>query len=172
MGDAICEVHLNDNLYRLNTNAQLKIVSRKSKPKQKILRSVNEAIFKELPDKRRGSPLPKDYVQYNGKEAETDEEEVEYDIDDEDLVWLGLINVRREDDGLEPISNKLLELGIDRFEKASYFQNTDASKAHVIDNDAVCCICEDGDDSNVNQIIFCDSKSMVESFRLTKDPKI
>ncbi|KAI6172521.1 hypothetical protein M3Y98_00982200 [Aphelenchoides besseyi] len=156
MGDAICEVHLNDNLYRLNTNARLKIVSRKSKPKQKVLRPVNQAIFKEFPDKRRGSPLPKDYVQYNGKEAETDEEEVEYDIDDEDLVWLELINERREDNGLEPISNKLLELGIDRFEKASYFQNTDASKAHVIDNDAVCCICEDGDDSNVNQIIFCD----------------
>ncbi|KAI6202627.1 hypothetical protein M3Y99_01870600 [Aphelenchoides fujianensis] len=148
MADAIVEVHLDDTVYRLNTNTQLKIVSKKVKPKPKVLRVVNQAIFKEHPDKRKGSPLPEEYIQYDGKEAETDE--------DEDFVWLELINQRRASEGLGPIDEKQLERGIDRFEKASYFQNTDASKATAIDNDAVCCICEDGDDSNVNQIIFCD----------------
>jgi hypothetical protein len=47
------------------------------------LRQVNEAVFKEFPDKRRASPMPKEYIQYTGKEGETDEGEVEYDIDDE-----------------------------------------------------------------------------------------
>ncbi|KAI6225149.1 hypothetical protein M3Y99_01377200 [Aphelenchoides fujianensis] len=156
MADAIVEVHLDDTVYRLNTNTQLKIVSKKVKPKPKVLRIVNQAVFKEHPDKRKGSPLPEEYIQYDGKEAETDEDEVEYDLDDEDFVWLELINQRRASEGLGPIDEKQLERGIDRFEKASYFQNTDASKATAIDNDAVCCICEDGDDSNVNQIIFCD----------------
>jgi hypothetical protein len=57
-----------------------------------------------------------------GKEVETDEEAVEYDLDDEDLVWLELINERRKKEKLKPITEKLLEKGIDRFEKASYFQ--------------------------------------------------
>jgi hypothetical protein len=66
MGDTIYEFQLADNVYRLNTSAQLKVVSRKSEPRPKAHLKVNEAIFKEFPDKRKASPLPKDYIQYNG----------------------------------------------------------------------------------------------------------
>lgn len=37
MGDAIYEFQLNDNVYRLNTNAQLKVVSRKAEPQLKVM---------------------------------------------------------------------------------------------------------------------------------------
>lgn len=83
IGDCpIYEFQLNDNVYRLNTNAQLKVVSRKmeSRPKvcfpqrlvvftgvhRQVHHQVNQAVFKELPDKRKASPLPKEYIQYNG----------------------------------------------------------------------------------------------------------
>lgn len=68
---------------------------------------VNEAVYKEFPDKRKASPMPKEYIQYNGlnlvfrilvnslagKEVETDEEAVEYDLDDEVTFSLKIISI-------------------------------------------------------------------------------
>ena len=48
--------------------------------------------------------------------------QVEYDMDEEDAVWLELMNKHRADEELEPVSDNQLELLMDRFEKESYFE--------------------------------------------------
>lgn len=48
---------------------------------------------------------------------------------------------------------------MDRLEKESYFQAQNTPSATVgsaIDDDAVCCICQDGECHNANAILFCD----------------
>ena len=43
-------------------------------------------------------------------------------MDEEDAVWLELMNTHRVKDGIEPVSDNQLELLMDRFEKESYFE--------------------------------------------------
>jgi len=55
-----------------------------------------------------------------------------------------------------PVSKEVFELLIDNFEKESYFQSQ-ASEGHVLaDEDAICCICLDGECHSNNVILFCD----------------
>uniref|UniRef100_A0A915E1U1 Uncharacterized protein n=1 Tax=Ditylenchus dipsaci TaxID=166011 RepID=A0A915E1U1_9BILA len=107
--------------------------------------------------------MPDQYVRYNGREAETDTEQVEYDLDREDMAWLSLANDRRKHRKEKIITEGVLEKAMDRLEKESHFQLSKyGSDMHSnqqypsVDNDAACCICNDAEDSNVNQIIFCD----------------
>lgn len=80
---------------------------------------------------------------------------MEYDVDEEDTAWLGIMNEKREAAGLTPVTVDSLELLMDRLEKESYFQ-ADVSGNTVVDDDAVCCICMDGECQNTNVILFCD----------------
>nr|CAB3226261.1 peregrin-like [Phallusia mammillata] len=101
------------------------------------------------------------YYRYIEKQVEDLEEEVEYDMDEEDAVWLELMNEQREKDGIPQISHDQLELLMDRFEKESYFEqakNGSGSQGTqpMIDEDAVCCVCNDGECQNSNVILFCD----------------
>lgn len=45
-------------------------------------------------------------------------------MDEEDQVWLELMNKQREADGLVSVKDNELELLMDRFEKESYFEQT------------------------------------------------
>jgi bromodomain and PHD finger-containing protein 1 len=66
-----------------------------------------------------------------------------------------MINEKRE--GLHPIPIDTLELLIDRLEKESYFQAASNGQAvSIVDEDAICCICMDGECQNTNVILFCD----------------
>lgn len=47
---------------------------------------------------------------------------MEYDVDEEDTAWLSLMNEKREEQNLSPVSVDSLELLMDRLEKESYFQ--------------------------------------------------
>lgn len=90
-----------------------------------------------------------------------DEEEqmkVEYDMDEEDAVWLELINKKRREDRLLDVNVETFELIMDRFEKESFFQSqsTGQNANSGIDEDAVCSICIDGECHNSNAILFCD----------------
>lgn len=108
--------------------------------------------------------------------------EIEYDVDEEDAIWLEKMNKERSDTGLSVVPIDTLELLIDRLEKESYFQTTNDQGGNVVDADAVCCICLDGnfvcniffgvlffqlelilifwnilgDATNTNFILFCD----------------
>lgn len=70
--------------------------------------------------------------------------EIEYDVDEEDAIWLERMNTERGETGLSAVSIDTLELLMDRLEKESYFQTASNEPGTVVDEDAVCCICLDG----------------------------
>ncbi|XP_067447039.1 bromodomain-containing protein 1-like isoform X3 [Thunnus thynnus] len=101
---------------------------------------------------------PVAYYKYTERTAEELDEEVEYDMDEEDYAWLELINEKRKSEGISQVSNNLFEFLMDRFEKESYSATQGQSDLQsLVDEDAVCCICMDGDGADSNVILFCDS---------------
>ena len=132
---------------------------------------------------------------FNEKTSEDLDEEVEYDMDDEDNAWLEIINEQRKEKSLKentiisPINQEQFEMIMDRLEKESYFQQTTtaasktseaasalntssnrstpsnspskltgnlSSNESLSNEDALCCICLDGECLNSNAILFCD----------------
>ncbi|XP_039989180.1 bromodomain-containing protein 1-like isoform X1 [Xiphias gladius] len=101
---------------------------------------------------------PAPYYKYTERTAEELDEEVEYDMDEEDYAWLELINEKRKSEGISQVSHNLFEFLMDRFEKESYLATQGQSDLQsLVDEDAVCCICMDGDGADSNVILFCDS---------------
>ncbi|PNF20915.1 Peregrin [Cryptotermes secundus] len=105
-------------------------------------------------------PRPNAYIRFIERSAEELDGEVEYDMDEEDCAWLNIINEQRAASGLSDVPVDTFELLMDRLEKESYFQSCgkggDGAAPTVIDDDAVCCICMDGECQNSNVILFCD----------------
>uniref|UniRef100_A0AAY5ECD6 Bromodomain and PHD finger containing, 1 n=1 Tax=Electrophorus electricus TaxID=8005 RepID=A0AAY5ECD6_ELEEL len=117
-----------------------------------------EAVFRELDQERPDAPpRPLSYYRYIDKSVEELDEEVEYDIDEEDYIWLDIMNDKRRSDGVTPIPQEVFEYLMDRLEKESYFESHNKGDPNsLIDEDAVCCICNDGECQNSNVILFCD----------------
>lgn len=100
---------------------------------------------------------PSAYYTYVEKTLDELDEEVEYDMDEEDYAWLELINEKRKTDGYSQVSQNVFEFLMDRFEKESFFESQgQGDPPSLIDEDAVCCICMDGECQNSNAILFCD----------------
>lgn len=100
---------------------------------------------------------PNAYIRFIEKTPEELDGEIEYDVDEEDTTWLEMINENRDDANLNKIPVDTLELLIDRLEKESYFQAASNGQAvSIVDEDAICCICMDGECQNTNVILFCD----------------
>ncbi|XP_029282920.1 bromodomain-containing protein 1-like [Cottoperca gobio] len=101
---------------------------------------------------------PVSYYKYTERTAEELDEEVEYDMDEEDYAWLELFNEKRKSEGISQVSHNLFEFLMDRFEKESHSATQGQSDLQsLVDEDAVCCICMDGDGADSNVILFCDS---------------
>ncbi|XP_068169550.1 bromodomain-containing protein 1-like [Antennarius striatus] len=103
---------------------------------------------------------PAAYYEYTERTAEELDEEVEYDMDEEDYAWLELVNDKRKGEGVSQVSHNLFEFLMDRFEKEAHAAA--AARGHnptqaLVDEDAVCCVCMDGDGADSNVILFCDS---------------
>ena len=101
------------------------------------------------------------YFRYIEQSAEEMDEMVEYDMDEEDSQWLMLINEERKMEGLTSVPQEAFELLMDRLEKECIFEshaagNTGDVNPYNIDENAVCCICGDGECHNTNAILFCD----------------
>lgn len=105
------------------------------------------------------------YIVYIEPTTEELDEQVEYDIDEEDELWLEAKNCERKKGGLAGISDETFEYIVDRFEKESEFCTSNSPNATAfginrknisIDDDAVCAICLDGTCENTNAILFCD----------------
>ncbi|XP_041636670.1 bromodomain-containing protein 1 isoform X2 [Cheilinus undulatus] len=98
------------------------------------------------------------YYKFTEKTEEELDEETEYDMDEEDYAWLDLVNDKRRSEGVGPISHNVFEFLIDRFEKELHLESLDqcSEKHSPVDEDAVCCICMDGECHNSNAILFCD----------------
>ncbi|KFP54970.1 Bromodomain and PHD finger-containing protein 3, partial [Cathartes aura] len=101
--------------------------------------------------------LPAAYYRYIEKPPEDLDVEVEYDMDEEDLAWLEMVNEKRKDDGYGTISADTFELLVDRLEKESYLESrNNGAQQSLIDEDAFCCVCMDDECHNSNVILFCD----------------
>ncbi|KAJ8257742.1 hypothetical protein GJAV_G00189180 [Gymnothorax javanicus] len=102
-------------------------------------------------------PLPAAYYRYIEKSAEELDTEAEYDMDEEDLAWLEMVNEKRVSDGQPSVSPDTFELLMDRLEKESYLElRSQAPSQSAIDEDAFCCVCLDDECLNSNVILFCD----------------
>lgn len=100
---------------------------------------------------------PTTYFRFIEQTTEEMDEMVEYDMDEEDYTWLDMINEQRKGENIAPVSQEVFETLMDRLEKESYFQSqTTCDPNQYIDEDAVCCICNDGECQNSNVILFCD----------------
>ncbi|KAM9845985.1 bromodomain-containing protein 1 [Aulostomus maculatus] len=101
---------------------------------------------------------PTSFYKYEEKTEEELDEETEYDMDEEDYAWLDLVNEKRRNEGVSQVSYNVFEFLVDRFEKELYLESLDkgSEKQASIDEDAVCCICMDGECHNSNAILFCD----------------
>ncbi|XP_028848988.1 peregrin isoform X2 [Denticeps clupeoides] len=117
-----------------------------------------EVVYRELDQARPDAPpRPSSYYRYIDKSMEELDEEVEYDIDEEDYIWLEIMNDKRRSDGVAPIPQEVFEYLMDRLEKESCFESHNKGDPNaLIDEDAVCCICNDGECQNSNVILFCD----------------
>ncbi|KAJ8668318.1 hypothetical protein QAD02_009981 [Eretmocerus hayati] len=142
-------------------------LSEKEKEDKAVLSSLPVAVSKELGGYEEqigeATPLPNSYVRFMERSGEELDGEVEYDLDEEDSAWLSIVNERRAASGLTPnLEPDTFELLMDRLEKESYFQQqnngsgSSGALATATDEDAVCCICMDGECQNSNAILFCD----------------
>lgn len=102
-------------------------------------------------------PLPAAYYRYIEKSGEELDCEAEYDMDEEDLAWLEMVNQKRVLDGHASVSADTFELLIDRLERESILESrSQALSQSAIDEDAFCCVCLDDECLNSNVILFCD----------------
>ncbi|KAF5906785.1 bromodomain-containing protein 1 isoform X1, partial [Clarias magur] len=100
---------------------------------------------------------PQTYYRYEEKTPEELDEEVEYDMDEEDYAWLELVNEKRRSEGFSQVSPNVFEFLVDRFEKESFLESQGQQDPQsLVDEDAVCCICMDGECQDSNAILFCD----------------
>jgi NuA3 HAT complex component NTO1 len=104
---------------------------------------------------------------------------VEYDMDEQDDVWLTMYNQQRTAAGCEQITREFLEIAITKIEKEWHAlekkipkpnpkppqtHRPRSSSAAAVngethageEQDSKCAICDDGDCENTNAIVFCD----------------
>lgn len=101
------------------------------------------------------------YFRFVAQSAEDLDEMVEYDMDEEDYQWLSLVNEDRKSQGHTSVPQDAFEILMDRLEKECFFESQTVgdmadSNMYNIDENAVCCICNDGECHNTNAILFCD----------------
>ncbi|KAF4094061.1 hypothetical protein AMELA_G00008910 [Ameiurus melas] len=102
-------------------------------------------------------PLPVAYYRFVEKSNEELEMETEYDMDEEDMAWLEIVNQKRVSDGHASVSPDTFELLIDRLERESILESrSQVLSQSAIDEDAFCCVCLDDECLNSNVILFCD----------------
>ncbi|XP_069612589.1 bromodomain and PHD finger-containing protein 3 isoform X1 [Ranitomeya imitator] len=101
--------------------------------------------------------LPDKFYRFIERPVEEIDKDVEYDLDETDLAWLGMINEKRQSDGFSTVPADTFELLLDKLEKESYLQNRCIGVTHSpIDENAFCCVCLDDECHNSNAILFCD----------------
>ena len=79
-----------------------------------------EASFRSVAERdhiRQGVTMPLNYIQYIEKTPEDMTLFVEYEMDEEDIAWLSLVNDKRKAEDLPSVSFDIFELVMDNFEK-------------------------------------------------------
>lgn len=136
-----------------------RIASPSGKLKQPSFRVVEN--YYEPP--RLETARPDGYYRFIEKTSEELEDEIEYEMDCEDLVWFRLYNEHRQKLRQCLISEDTFETLMNSLEKEAYVvsQTTMPSASESIaaedDDDIVCAVCLDDECQNSNVILFCDS---------------
>ncbi|CAG8505551.1 3879_t:CDS:10 [Ambispora gerdemannii] len=86
---------------------------------------------------------------------------VEYDMDEQDLIWLNMLNIERKKEELGEVSPEEFEAIMDRLEKEWFDLTKNIPKAQsdkdsLQPEDSACAICDDAECENSNAIVFCD----------------
>ncbi|CAG8486242.1 8861_t:CDS:10 [Ambispora leptoticha] len=86
---------------------------------------------------------------------------VEYDMDEQDLIWLNMLNSERKKEELGEVSPEEFEAIMDRLEKEWFDLTKNIPKAqsdrdNLQPEDSACAICDDAECENSNAIVFCD----------------
>ncbi|KAJ3218951.1 nuA3 HAT complex component nto1 [Dinochytrium kinnereticum] len=86
-------------------------------------------------------------------------ERIEYDMDEQDMAWLKLVNEDRRAAGESGVPELVFELIMDRLEKEWFDLTKDLPKPvrdESSSEDTACAVCDDGECENSNAIVFCD----------------
>ncbi|CAG8781227.1 29574_t:CDS:10, partial [Gigaspora margarita] len=84
---------------------------------------------------------------------------VEYDMDEQDNLWLKAFNQERKKEDLGELTADVFEAMIDRLEKEWFdlvINNYELNGEKENPEDSTCAICDDGECENCNAIVFCD----------------
>ncbi|CAG8627733.1 16517_t:CDS:10, partial [Cetraspora pellucida] len=84
---------------------------------------------------------------------------VEYDMDEQDDIWLKSLNQERKREDLGELTADVFEALIDRLEKEWFDLTKNLPKGQgekENPEDSTCAICDDGECENCNAIVFCD----------------
>ncbi|GAA5849464.1 hypothetical protein JCM8547_000461 [Rhodosporidiobolus lusitaniae] len=84
--------------------------------------------------------------------------QVEYDMDDQDQIWLDAVNADRKKEGHPAISYEVFEIVMDKIEKEWFdlTKNIPKKSNALPSEDSKCAICDDDESENSNAIVFCD----------------
>lgn len=84
--------------------------------------------------------------------------QVEYDMNDADKIWLDRVNLERKKEGLDAISYEFFEIIMDKLEKEWFDLSKHFPKpaSNLLVEDSKCTICDDGECEASNAIVFCD----------------
>ncbi|KAG0290106.1 nuA3 HAT complex component nto1 [Linnemannia gamsii] len=85
-------------------------------------------------------------------------ERVEYDMDEQDEIWLREVNTQRRKQDLSEVTSTTFEKIFDRLEKEWFdlTKNIPKPTENLPPEDSACNICDDGECENSNAIVFCD----------------
>lgn len=85
-------------------------------------------------------------------------ERVEYDMDEQDEIWLKEVNAQRRKQDLSEVTSTMFEKIVDRLEKEWFdlTKNIPKPTENLPPEDSACNICDDGECENSNAIVFCD----------------
>lgn len=145
------------------------------RPDRKLLKAT-DANIEEESEQSGATKVDGDSVQHTAGIVGR----VEYDMDEQDDMWLEKLNVQRKAGDLDPITREIFEITITKIEKEWHAlekripkpnpkppqtHRPRSSSAAAVngepphageEQDSKCAICDDGDCENTNAIVFCD----------------
>ncbi|KND03610.1 uncharacterized protein SPPG_01085 [Spizellomyces punctatus DAOM BR117] len=96
------------------------------------------------------------YIRHTEPSEDELAQRIEYDMDEQDLCWLNMINDERKKENLVQIDEDYFERVMDILEKEWFDLTKDIPSAREDEEDPVCAVCDDGECENANAIVFCD----------------
>ncbi|ORX59149.1 hypothetical protein BCR36DRAFT_366335 [Piromyces finnis] len=121
--------------------------------------NVNSKNVNNNKDNSNKNDVDKNFIQFIEPSEEELANRIEYDMDEQDMVWLKKINKLRIKKGLGLIEPLFFEHVMDRLEKEWFELNKNLPSEkndQQSSDDSVCEICNNGECENSNAIVFCD----------------